>query len=107
MSANQPVLLSEIVGVWRVRSGAIDIFGVRMQQGSPTARREFLLRLMPGQAFVSFNEPFNTDLQSNKLALIAPGGDLTLIAVGGIGTEIEKLENSLEQLPAIDSGCTI
>jgi len=103
MSANQPVLLSEIVGVWRVRSGAIDIFGVRMQQGSPTARREFLLRLMPDQAFVSFNEPFNNDLQSNKLALIAPGGDLTLIAVGDIGTEIEKLENSLEQLPAIDS----
>ena len=103
MSADQPVLLREIVGVWRVRSGAMDIFGVRMQQGSLSFRREFLLRLLPDQAFVAFNEPFNTDVLSNKLASMALVGDLTLMAVGGIGTEIEKLENPLEQLPAIDS----
>lgn len=103
MSGNQPLLLRDLAGVWQVRSGAVDVFGVRYQNGRLTARREFLLRLMPGQAFVGLEEALETDRPGDELAAMTPGGTLTLMAVGGFGTEIETLENPPEQVAAIES----
>ena len=102
MSGNRPVLLRDLPGIWRVTSGAVDIFVVRLQNDRIAARREFLLRLVPDQAFVALPQGLSAVPAVDEDCEVASGDGLTLMAVGGIGTQVEPLVEATDQAAAID-----
>jgi hypothetical protein len=79
LTANAPLPLTALAGVWTVVSGLVDIFAVGMVDGAPSGRRLFVLRLLPGEALAGLDSD--------------PGDAFTLIAVGGLGTSIHPAED--------------
>jgi NHLM bacteriocin system ABC transporter ATP-binding protein len=92
LSGDRPVLLRDLPGLWRVTKGAVDIFGVRLIDGRITGRREFLLRLLPDSCFSGLSDD----------AISAAAGAITLLAVGGLGSEIQPVLDPALQSAAID-----
>jgi len=72
LTAADPLLLWREEGAWVVLGGFVDLFAVRVVDGQPHGRREFILRIGQGHAF--FRLPVS--------------GDLGMIAVGGLDTTI-------------------
>ena len=52
LSADRPLALAELSGLWTVRTGFVDLFAVRLVNGEPHGRREFVLRRQVGEALL-------------------------------------------------------
>ncbi len=74
LSADAPLALHEVDGLWRVRHGFVDLFAVQLRQGRPAGRRHFLLRLADGMPLAG-------------LDLVLPDAAWTLLAVGSLGAQ--------------------
>ena len=75
LSANRPLALAALSGLWTVRTGFVDLFAVRLVNGEPHGRREFVLRRQVGETLLG--------------AFSAQRGDEALLAVGGLDTALE------------------
>ena len=75
LSADRPLALAALSGLWTVRTGFVDLFAVRLVNGEPHGRREFVLRRQVGETLLG--------------AFSAQRGDEALLAVGGLDTALE------------------
>src|ERR1700733_1962895 len=75
LSADRPLALATLSGLWTVRTGFVDLFAVRLVNGEPRGRREFVLRRQVGETLLG--------------ALSPQRGDVALLAVGGLDTALE------------------
>lgn len=103
LAGDRPMLASQLAGVWRVLSGAVDVFGVRLQSGRPSGRREFLVRVREGEGFVGL---------AQEVGPVTPElGQLSLLLVGVLGTVVEQVQEAEHALiadawiTAIDRAC--
>ncbi|MGD0105567.1 MAG: NHLP bacteriocin export ABC transporter permease/ATPase subunit [Rhodopila sp.] len=94
LSGDRPVLLRDLPGLWQVTEGAVDIFAVRLVAGRATGRREFLIRMLPGNGFAGM--PIGLG------AAPEPDGAIALMAVGGLGSEIQAVTDPVLQSATID-----
>ena len=86
LSGDRPVLACDLPGVWRVLSGAVDVFGTRLLDGKTSGRREFLVRVREGDGFAGMAEEVGP-IEAGK-------GQLTLMMVGVLGTVIEHVHEA-------------
>jgi NHLM bacteriocin system ABC transporter ATP-binding protein len=75
LSADRPLVLAALSGLWTVRTGFVDLFAVRLVNGEPRGRREFVLRRQVGETLLGAFGPQR--------------GDVALLAVGGLDTALE------------------
>jgi NHLM bacteriocin system ABC transporter ATP-binding protein len=75
LSADRPLALAALSGLWTVRTGFVDLFAVRLVNGEPHGRREFVLRRQVGETLLGADG--------------ARPGDVALLAVGGLDTTLE------------------
>jgi NHLM bacteriocin system ABC transporter ATP-binding protein len=122
LRGDQPVPLSELPGLWRVTEGAVDIFAVRLVEGRLSGRREFLVRLLPESGFAGLPDgldgitggvtplgaisPADTSIAPKSPPTSHPRGALTLIAVGGLGSEIQPATAPEPQTAIVDRWLT-
>ena len=90
LAADAPLALHDLDGLWRVQTGHVDVFAVRLRAGKPSGRRHFLLRLAPGQPICGLNQP------------VAEGG-WTLLAVGMLGTAAQPVPPGKPVADAIEA----
>ena len=67
-------LLAALSGLWTVQTGFVDLFAVRLVNGEPHGRREFVLRRQAGETLLG--------------AFGVWPGDVALLAVGGLDTAL-------------------
>jgi NHLM bacteriocin system ABC transporter ATP-binding protein len=80
LRADQPLCLGEMAEPLRVVAGFVDLFAVAMQDGRHVGRRRAVARLSAGDCFWPVPR-----------ALDDRGDGLGLIAVGGLGAQVEAL----------------
>ena len=73
LGADAPLPLHELTGSWQVRTGFVDLFAVRLVDGHPAGRREFLQRIPAGAMLFGLPDAV---------------GSLGVLAVGGLDTWI-------------------
>ena len=76
---NKPLSLTGNDGVWLVRSGRVDVFAARVEEGEHTGIRKYLFQVETGQALFCM-DPCNE------------GEGIRLLAVGGPGTFLLRID---------------
>ena len=94
LSADAPVLLRDLSGIWRVQGRFVDLFAVRVRAGEPAGRRHFLLRLAAGMPLLGLDGPLAGD---------AADGAWSILAVGGLETTAEAVPGGQASAEAIDT----
>lgn len=79
VAGNTPFLLNDPQSVWLVRSGRVEVFAVKVQDGQPVGPRYHFLTADPDHAL------FGMDLERY-------GQGLGLLAVGVVGTKLRRLD---------------
>jgi NHLM bacteriocin system ABC transporter ATP-binding protein len=74
LSADRPLALAALSGLRTVQTGFVDLFAVRLVNGEPYGRREFVLRRQAGETLLG--------------AFGVWPGDVALLAVGGLDTAL-------------------
>jgi NHLM bacteriocin system ABC transporter ATP-binding protein len=74
LTADTPLPLHRLEGIWRIRGRFADLFAVRWEDGQPVGRRHFLLRLTNGMPLLG-------------LGVEAEAAGWSILAVGGLASE--------------------
>ena len=78
LTADRPVWLDSLTCAWSVDSGFVDLFAMRVRDRETRGRREFVLRLQPGETLLGAAGSW-------------PDVGVGLLAVGGLNTELTRL----------------
>ena len=74
LSADAPVLLHDLAGIWRVQGRFVDLFAVRLSGGAASGRRHFLLRLTDGMPLLGLGIPPGDEGEVGAWSILAVGG---------------------------------